>query len=274
MEEPIIHPGNKILRALDTKRQLYKYLSLDGVGLERAVDMIINSQVYFSNYEQLNDPFDCQAEPKWNETPDKIRDAVEQFAADNPDHTIDVEAVISEQIEVSKSPRLQAEQQQKMLKITRQVGIYSLSETGVGLPMWAYYGGSHTGICLMISVHKEVLLHLQDGWFPLKIQYLNSVPEWYYYTHQDPMAFCQYAFGFKAKGWRHEKEWRLVRPHHKGLSNIPTDMIRGVIFGLNTPPEWGKSVKLACREAPYKIKLYKTEKVPGRYELIASPYMQ
>lgn len=92
------------------------------------------------------------------------------------------------------------------------------SENNSSIPMWAYYGKSHTGVCI------EYDLSLLDDNTKSMIQPVE---------YSDDRDFDSIYYK-KSEAWKHEQEWRLIfEKPPKDLLYCPFDCITGIYFGCN-----------------------------------------
>ncbi len=103
------------------------------------------------------------------------------------------------------------------------------SDSCINLPMWAYYGDRHEGVCLGFPPHDEF-----DGEESLRpVAYPKKRLACDRSERQQPnddenMKFVQSMFWTKRREWSIEKEWRMCVPANH--PNIVTDSSGGRFF--------------------------------------------
>lgn len=132
------------------------------------------------------------------------------------------------------------------------VGIFSLSDCADNQPMWAHYGGNHSGLALGFSVAEGSKLADVKHTIPVnysierpvfKTGFLHQVT--FYKTPSGGVrSKAQFAFddpvfrasfSTKPPGWSYEREWRYVE-ESGGLYDFPGSLST-LIFGLRMPKE-------------------------------------
>lgn len=103
------------------------------------------------------------------------------------------------------------------------------------LPMWAYYGDNHSGVCLVLQA-KEVL---QNDWSP--ITYVDMPTNFSIDASRDTeFQIAKKSLLYKLKPWSHEQEYRLIFPH-KEAGRMQTwnkyFNLKQIIFGYKCKPE-------------------------------------
>jgi hypothetical protein len=237
-------------------RLLYKYASWQNEYHKR---LITHREIFFSSPPQLNDPIDCginvqysgdrQEEDalltRWNSgesLPLGLNQEEQRFR-------------LREQQDRLKTPggRREFEERQQVLR-DRFTGVFCLARAGNSLPMWAYYGHSHSGFCVGYdgqALRKFVSDHAQeDGWLcdNREVKYKKRYPV----LNQNDLADQQYfpdQLCVKAKAWQHESEWRffVVYPLPDPSSAWPPATVGADERRLMLPQGIIKEVILGCR---------------------------
>ncbi len=116
------------------------------------------------------------------------------------------------------------------------VGVLSLSEDPLNLRMWAHYGGNSTGICLEFQRTTENILGSDST---RKVNYVKTRPK--ILLHQRHKNIRE-IITTKSYIWKHEREWRDIKPEGDKLCPFP-GKVQKVIFGLNAHTETKKLIK-------------------------------
>lgn len=247
---------------------LYKYRSLDGTGpssaRERTRRIIADNQVWFTQADDVNDPFDCapgftMAAP----TPAFIR-YVERLFRDKG-HGADRQRLKARLREIQRNPKAwqqPGEFYAAMRRATRttvnRAGFLSLSAKRDDILMWAHYASSHTGICLRFKA--------TEGSFPFRaaqrVTYAADRPV-LNPVFDDADATMTKTFLMKADVWAYEEEWRVMKHpgspvsdfEGRGLVTYDPDALDGIIFGCRATPADIAEVRrwVAGRKQPVEL---------------------
>lgn len=110
-------------------------------------------------------------------------------------------------------------------------GVLSLTEDPVNILMWSHYSANHTGVairintCYLDDVYRNALI---------KVRYTNRFPSPVMASRYDEFLPIDKLFGYKAKHWSYEKEWRYVSSN-VGVVRFGLRAIDGVILGCKCP---------------------------------------
>lgn len=183
---------------------LYKYRVLcekDGSLNEFTEKLLFNGQIYLSDFESLNDPFEGRIVPKYkNITKEKVL-KLYPWLIETPDfHNIDWQ---SEEVE-SKILSYLAPKMEENLK---KYGIFSVSSDYDNDLLWSHYADSHRGIC--IGFDNKELEKLKYKIVPVSIS--DKRPE-IEYTDDDShfQEFILKMLTTKSINWEYEHEYRMI----------------------------------------------------------------
>lgn len=116
-------------------------------------------------------------------------------------------------------------------KMSKNLGIFSLSKSYNISSLWASYAGNHTGIC--IEYDLEELISENKGLYQyFDVAYSNTPPDIGVEDFQG-ITLLQKMFGTKHHDWDKEQEFRVVCDK-QGKNYHRSDAIRSIIFGLKT----------------------------------------
>lgn len=121
----------------------------------------------------------------------------------------------------------------------RAFGICSLTDNPKSLPMWAYYGDSHKGLCIgiktsTIAQHQRYLLKSNILLMLHKVFYTKKIPIVHFEinTNSDNDKEILKTLYTKSINWKHEEEYRLIFEKYFSKSYLfGTDAIAEVIIG-------------------------------------------
>ena len=177
---------------------MYKYTSST-----RALEILMNKQIYFAKSSEFNDPFDGQVTFDID-TPEKrtifIGNLERKYGISIP--IKEKQEFINNSSGADKLARAIVNKWQK----ANSTGYCCLTDTGQSLPMWAHYADNHTGCCLMFDFSKHSNLKSPKDDFPFywmkKIEYQKDLPKY------NMGGMCDYIH--KSSEWEYENEWRAI----------------------------------------------------------------
>ena len=170
--------------------------------VENAMLLLNNHNIKFKNLSLANDPFELAIDYK-------------QSMYDMKYKTYDEEPTNNDIIELEKevNPKLS------------NFGVACFTETDTNVLMWAYYGGSHKGICFEFDTNEDPIFFQELH----KVQYRNHFES---IKEKGGMLDCLDIFTTKPIEWQHEREWRVIKENKAGqLLPINPRSIKSVIFG-------------------------------------------
>ncbi len=242
--------------------------------------LLVESELYFSNHNSFNDPFDLllpvliSGEPPFDRdqfievakeklgrlpTEEEIRTVKErypQLVKDNPDI-----------IEDGKK-----EFEIKIQEIENRLGVFCLSEKSDSSLMWGHYSKSHQGFCVGLDYAK--LDKYINETFPkrgrlFKVNYETNIPivefsaEW-----NEIYQYCISRCYTKFRRWSYENEVRIIVDHMANKAHkIPKDIFKEVIFGYKMNETQKKEVRILCDNLYPEIKYFKSEPNSDKFEM-------
>lgn len=256
---------------------LFKYIRRE------RIDVIRNLEIRFTQPDALNDPFELQphfdsliaeADVLANlpETPVDLQPMVRQAYELIPElHAMPFEFVmhaVEEFMSSEDARHATAEGLRIFLKSMRDgatvirqaihrafenVGILSLSEIADNELMWAHYADNHAGFVLCFDEQHPFFNQLRtendEFYFIRKVRYSDDPPVSLSTIDGDALLIT------KRAQWSYEREWRMLAPLRHAtrsivvpgdtvyLFAIPSELLRGVILGVNATPAAEKEVK-------------------------------
>ncbi|GBL02407.1 hypothetical protein VH1709_contig00112-0003 [Vibrio harveyi] len=239
---------------------LYKYRNFN----ERALEIIINQELWLATPSSLNDPFDCQIEYA------KLFDAAVS-ELNIPDVHLKSFATASKQA-------------------MEQLRVLSLSNSEVNPLLWSHYADSHQGFCLGFN-ELEFEGAFNPDLRPKRVIYSDSLPKLEFPSHlygadftdsEDRIelastldSFLQTVALTKPEEWKVENESRIVTKHpmQDNVISFSTLALKEVIFGLNMPTSSKRTIQRLLADKKWKhVRLYQISKATGSFELKKVPY--
>lgn len=98
------------------------------------------------------------------------------------------------------------------------------------------------------------------------MQYTDQFPDVAFYE-AGVFELILAIFGTKAKAWKHEQEWRLVRQNRVGPLVYPPAMLDGIILGMRIDEEDEKLVRDWVTKHPSPVEILRVRNVSRSFEL-------
>lgn len=257
----IIHPEATVL---------YKYMG----DQKRALEILRTNKIWYSKPERFNDPFDCDIDiasaVTWEQYVGAIRAEGRQTGKDEREiqKKIEEEALRCRRI-VPSEYRDKVRSGVVVVKDSlRSQGILSLSAICDSIPMWGYYAGCHSGVCIGFRRNSSNPLGSSAT---RKVSYTDAFPNMSYYDmFERPGHLSATVMGTKSLTWEHEQEWRIIVTNGDILHDLPGD-VDCVLFGLRTPESFKLEVAKAVA-GKESIALRQAIKADGQFRIEFTDY--
>lgn len=175
---------------------------------QEIINFFLSCREYIDNYwGEIDFEYTCNhifsGDYKWIIT---INDAVKEFVRISGFSAIPEETIINAFLAKRYSPRINM--------CNELIGISCFCNTNKSIPMWAYYGKNHSGICVEYDINflnEDVKNCLQPVCYS-DIRDNNNV-------HFK-----------KSNQWKHEQEWRIIE-NNMDKKFLPFDCVSGIYLG-------------------------------------------
>jgi len=211
---------------------------------------LVNSELYFSHPNQLNDPFDCRVDIF-----DSLNRAIHNANGAKRKQLKGIREFMNDSVNINK-----------IKSFIENVGICSFSLELENTLMWSHYADNHRGVCLTYSFPKSFFDNTKDEVLGIvKVKYgVNPLSDWFLgealkqYVQSDDFLRYLIKEGFTAKSklWQYEEEVRIVRKN-AGVQAIDKQFLKMICFGLATPDADITLVKNIIGQRGYDIELRK-----------------
>lgn len=237
---------------------LFRYMAFSDLALST----IAENYLWFSNADDLNDPFEVsdifQKDFSNEEIENFLQHNFTRMLAKAPEGSearSTIEKMISNAIEMNETQKrfLQNAMQMYMKHIHEhkvdQASICCFSVDSTVPLLWSHYANGHKGLCVVYDSTKLVnektqLLEVEYAGEPKIFPYMQRRQQ-YTDSARFQLEFSQAVFGQKSKDWAYEQEFRLLS-HSSGRNDIPSNAIVGVVLGAKmSDVEKSKVVDLA-----------------------------
>ncbi len=184
-------------------------------------DSLINSQIWFSNAQDFNDPFDCDINMRIQES------TLSQIQSYFDNHLKNL--FQKRELEKINTQNITREQFELLInkaakKVTHRKGLACFMSSCENLLMWAHYADSHKGVCLKFDLLEDANLFSPAK----KVEYSKNYPQYDYLTNKND--FVNQMFFTKSEDWAYEGEVRVLKDK-KGNYDFNTKALKEVILG-------------------------------------------
>jgi hypothetical protein len=191
---------------------LYKFRSFQNESVEWINQILIESKIYFSHPDQLNDPFDIAPTVKHDGNPtdpsyiQELELAEKQFYQQQGYSAENVEA-LRQRTGVSAENLPTAATQNLRTTIRDAARVLCLSSSQLDPLQWAHYANGHQGVCIHFQCRRGSWL---EG--ARQVRYLRRRPMVRLplpLSRQDNLEFTRTLALTKAHFWSYENEFRV-----------------------------------------------------------------
>lgn len=254
---------------------LYKYRNfhIDPKRNKSHLTDLINGELFFSNPEIFNDPFDCEIPINYKEFIDNPK-SLDKFIADgrtkfpdlfkNESFTTIMQRV--RDANTLTNPAFVKNHTQQMQKdLKNSFGIFSATSKNDNLLMWSHYSSSHSGFCYGFDT-KQIVDNLNVNSIG-KVKYSNKYP--IISPLDDGLEQLRLQLLYKAHDWKYEKEYRiLLLNKSNSVFKMPLNYIKSIFLGLNISPADKENI-LSYRTSHFShAKFYEMTKSENEFKLI------
>lgn len=190
-------------------------------------DVIVNSELWFSDPFSFNDPFDCNLTIDGNNTPQQIK---QYYKVAHWKKSKETDTEIQKLIETNFCDRDAFKRKINGIskKVIGSLGVTCFTEGKDNLLMWAHYTEEHKGAVLEFDYKKDV-----NFFRPLKkVEYAGKYPAYNYYNDKNNVV--SQLMLRKSDHWKYEKEVRLIK-HTTGPQAFNPRSLVAIYFGVRTP---------------------------------------
>lgn len=232
---------------------LYKYRDLD---CEFTQKIFLNSEFWFSNPSEFNDPFDCGLSDSGEPSIEKFEEYLRRRGACEEKVRL---AVFGAQCEPNLLQNISSE---ALAHRRKSNGVLSLSGTPDNILMWSHYAKNHTGVVIGIDIGKipKFRGHV------LPVEYESSYEKIDVFGDDSHEKIAKDRFRLKYSDWGYEKEVRIVDT--PGPHKIDRKAICTVYFGCRSDAATVEKTMGLCRDNGLQhVEFYKAATVDGEFKL-------
>lgn len=246
-------------------KTLYKYKAFN----EHAKSIIRDSQIYFANAIELNDPFDCRLAMSFSGIE---HDYLEYMRTNLREKRRELLPLDEERLHKSLKG-LHTALDTARQEIVEKSGVFSMSEMNDSTIMYSHYADSHRGLCFEFTIPENNNVGILRA-----VDYMDAFPE--LNQRELPNAFdpetdastiemwgeklFSLTYFSKASSWAYEREWRWLR-RSPGVVAIPRQTLTGIILGCRMTAQDETSVYQLLDGREQCVSVYRATDRPNSY---------
>lgn len=220
-------------------------------------DSLINSQIWFSNPQEFNDPFDCDINMRIrHSTQGQIQTYFEDHLK-NLFQNWELEKINAKNITRQKFEMLINKAAKRVIQ---RKGLACFMSSCDNLLMWAHYADSHKGVCLKFDILEDTTFFSPAN----KVIYSKDYPEFDYLT--DKNDFVNQMFFTKSEEWTYEGEVRVLKDK-EGNYDFNPNSLKEIIFGCKISDDDKKTLTKVIRTYYQACQLIQAEKNDNSFSL-------
>ncbi|WP_157797123.1 DUF2971 domain-containing protein [Clostridium sp. CT7] len=228
--------------------KLYKYQPVNNYTLAN----LKNNQIWFSNVDDFNDPFELRFNIDKRSGNDILNDSLKRHGITAPELSKEK----SDNIE--KAAEKTVEEFANNFK--KYNGVSCFSELYDNILMWSHYADKHSGFCLEFDTRYELFNKIR------KVNYSDDYPKISLDISKVGDKFLD-SICTKNKQWGYEKEWRLLHKECNKLYVYDNKCLTGIYFGAKMPFVYKEIISLIMRGQSRTVKFYEGFLSEKKYEL-------
>ena len=209
-----------------------RYRSLNGQSGDWVRDSILHGKHYFASPLSFNDPLDCRPNFVLNGSKAQLQKYYEGLVARHMPE-LGREARRAEARRRVSDPEFDPRLPKNIIgfrqmyheTVTAHVGVMCLSEVHDDILMWAHYGDSHHGVCLVFDPTEPLFATAQ----PVHYKSIRPVVNPLVNSREEMLDAAMFT---KSDHWAYEKEWRMLQyKRGAGLYTVPDAALVQVVLG-------------------------------------------
>ena len=213
---------------------LHKYYRID----QRLINLLVHNEVWFSNPEGFNDPYDCNLTIDSTNTLEEIHNHLKEKAINQKLNFTDTEILAKAKYWFQNPNELSDYLRTNQKEELKRKGIACFSRSDSILLMWSHYADSHMGTCLTFDMTKD------HNFFslPFLVDYPQEYPRINFIREKSSRVRYKHIIATKSIDWKYEEEVRILkdtRDHGQSRGNIKfnKESLIEIKFGLRSSPK-------------------------------------
>jgi hypothetical protein len=265
----------------------YKFRAFD----QRALEILINRELYFAAPHTLNDPLDNQLDIEKEYALAQVPLIYIENADERSQKLFLLHLLNSKRFFDKEGGQISFNQ--AIQRFIASAGILSLSKTVGDALLWSHYAAGHTGIAIGIDttllpsneIHDagevayaekppyaavfselvEALGEFVKPWDNNREPYPDELGDKFYTKQIEKMVRAnRYA---KSQRWSYEEEYRIVRSK-PGFVQFPSPALKKIVFGQRASSENIRTVMNLLSGGEWEhVQFFKADSLPGTFQL-------
>lgn len=241
---------------MNKPKKLYKYSKIG----EYTIDQIKSNYLWFSDYENLNDPFDLNyrlSEEFINrltiQSASMVQaDLANELAKDN----IQINSGFLNKVfgSFSNDDKFK-EEMQEFLKNLIKHKVCCFTTSNKNKLMWSHYADSYKGVCYEYDLSNDIELYK----YLRPVEYSNEFPI-INSTDEMPKALLR-----KSQEWAYEEEWRILEARDSKVYLKP-DTLKGITFGHKVTDNIRQEIIETAKNLNPELKLMEVVTSTNQYD--------
>jgi hypothetical protein len=252
----------------------YKFRALGGEGMDRVIDLIERSRVYFASPQEFNDPLDCSPVIRFAGDPNDPKFASE--VAKDHQRLVEKSGLSVEDLEqlAAKSGVAMEEVPDAVMKTIRgdlqdNMRIYCLTTEQQHPLQWSHYADRHTGVCLHLRCGEDDLF----GQARRIVYRPDRPPILIPQSYQSESDMMDSLVFMKADFWKYESEYRIVAYHgvewggilNGNFVSFDPALLVGITMGMRIQPAHRDQLVALARSHNPPLAIWDAIEDPDRF---------
>jgi hypothetical protein len=237
-------------------RYVYKYQPPN----DRNIENLVNRAFWCADPRTFNDPFDCAASLVWNRPRQVRSDVGFDMLLNGDDEQLLEMAVAAVRAESELGHDCSPIDAAIRDRLEPWQGVVCFSEQRDNLLMWSHYAAKHGGYCLEFDTRGE----FWDGLRSVKYQANMPTAKQRLRKRGRGLDVTTFLLA-KARDWKYEKEWRLIRVIAGEAIEYPRESLKAVYLGAMVLDETAEKIVAAVGECSTKV--VQMELAEGKFRL-------
>lgn len=219
---------------------------------DNLIASLMGSYLWFSNPLEFNDPYDCNLDFDFENTPEELEFFFREInnSPQNAHLKFNEEQFQFHLTNCIKNPEiLRSRNREQRINEVNKIGICCFSENDDKLLMWSHYADKHQGVCLTFDIDEDNSIFL----IPYSVEYRATYPQVNFIRERGYLKPKRFLIATKSLEWSYEAEVRVVRddtrPPYRGAVNFNKRALVAVKFGYRSSTDEQLRVRKALTQA-------------------------
>lgn len=244
---------------------MFKYFPIN----EFLLSTLKDNEIWFSNPNNFNDPFDCNLKCNYLKdfdfekcTNDMLREDFNSATSNEEylrKHQIQTRiAIVHEHKRKTETKQINEDLQNMVM----ETGVSCFSKNNSSILMWSHYSDNHKGVCLKFNTSDKAFFENYHS-----VKYVEKFPS----TNEifDTNSSHNFLFFTKSEEWNYEQEVRLIK-NSNSLVKFNPNCLEAIYFGAKCGnKDVEEIINLVDSQNKYKnVSYYKMKLAPENFKLV------